>query len=896
MQRNFAEGLRAAIDETRPITTLPLTLVRLNHTGGPGLADNVKELVAHQCAFVVVGRPGAAPTERRIMATLEHYNVPIVTALTGSEALRHTQSHAGLFLRNGAAVRLPLVINVRASGGDEINAVLQVLSREWESLDSVAVVAHDSPFGRFSRNYTAAMLGVISAHASLRSYAYLAHEPSDRQVDEAGKALFPAGKEPPKSIILCTFVNSTRLLVRWLAHSGHTNVTLYLLSLTSASGINEMLDSDPQTRALLLRNGISFFFTQSMPFPTPAADRLATASSLLRRFNDNRAVRLKTHAALEGYLTGWFIYEVAQQSVNRHGLPLTRGDFLSTVFVDVRTFNVLDVVLGPYGDGGLSGVSRQTEQQACNQGVHEVFVTRFDPASGELSQLPGSSLRFPGCNTPRPSSSGAATQVGIAISRGSARDNAARAGLLGAIRHRSSLSGAASAIVLRTATGDAIQAAQLWKGTGLVGLVNQHLETSSAARNLSQCVLISPTPGYHELRRPFRRNIVNLFPSATDEAVAAFLFFQKTGVRNVTVIVNGNSSHAAECASAVNMYSNRSGTAEAFFVLGGTFDACRLGGVRAVLLLNSQVDVVPGSPDGPNSLNDNLAFRLSVSPPLSNFSATSELRTDFTEWVSSEDANGRSFESFFVGRFLCQVIDAALDRRKRGREPVTTEDVLDVVYSGSTFEIEGVVVGPFTDSSNDTLLNCNQGLDTVYVVQGLSARRVVHSFHVGRCGRDYVTTSTSLPMKERLIYLWVGLALALVLAICAVALLAMWRSRRGATFINIRKAEIELGMCFGKGLFGSIYMADWHGTPVVVVVVDKKAATNDGLRQLKSEALMLQHHHHPNLVMLVGYCETRSELLIVTEFTEGGILDDFVLTQKRFTDAYALAAMAFVSS
>eukprot|EP00727_Mastigamoeba_balamuthi_P013592 m51a1_g8856 putative serine threonine-protein kinase ctr1 (1042) ;mRNA; f:513306-517527 len=749
MQRNAAAGLRAAIDEIRQVTKLPLTLLQLNHTDEEGLADNVVTLVTEGCAFVAVGRPGTSLIEERVLATLRHYNVPLVGALSGNEGLRNTRNHTGLFYYRGAKVRLPLVVNVRASGSDEINLVLQDLVRDWGSLGSVSLLAHNTPFGNWTRDYINSVLSFFALQNTLHTTALLG---ANRDVEVAATQLFPAGKEPPKSIVVCTMAGPTWRLVRWLAHSGHANVTLYLLSWASAAGFNEKLDADSETRALLVRHRIEMRFTQSMPFPRPSSEELATSSSLLWRFSKS-AVRARTHAALEGYLTGWFIYEVAQQSVNRHGLPLTRSDFLSTVFIDVRTFNVLDMTLGPYGDGGISGVSQQAESEACNQGVHELYMTRFEASNSSLSPMPDRSLHFKDCKTPRLSSSREVTLVGMTVARGSSEDSQVYDGLLGAMRFHNQL--AKDAVVLKVEDGDSVQAAKSWNDTNVVAVV-------------------SPRIGSPEEATVFSRMIINLFPTATDEAVAAFQFFRKM-----------------------------------------------------------EVDTAPSLMLDTDAATRNMTYSLRVSPPYSNFTGT-ETGYNYISSMRNNGPSARSFESFFVGEFLSQIVTAA--RKKTGGKPITANDLVNIVYT-TTFEIGPVVVQGFRESST-ALESCNQGLDTVYVVreEGL---RISHMFHVGNCGRDYI----------------IG----------------------------------EKGHC------GSIYAADWHGTPVSVRVIDKRATPKEDLRIIKEEVLLLHKLHHPNLLMLMGYCETRSDLLVVTEDMTG-TLGNFLLREKRNANMFSLVALAFMDA
>eukprot|EP00727_Mastigamoeba_balamuthi_P013548 m51a1_g8816 putative tkl protein kinase (1224) ;mRNA; f:311221-315676 len=915
MERSAADGFREALAEAAAITKVPLRLVELNHSDEKGLRDNVELLVGGYCAFLVVGRPGDSATEPAVLRYLRQHRVPLVGFLSGSEALRDVAGSTAMFRRGEEDVRLPLVVNVRGTVGDEVNDILSMLSRDWSLFTRVAMVADDTPLGRRALEYTHKALAIFNG-LGLLSRCLLGRNVTSADLAEAERVVFKSEKGKPAAVIVCTSPGTTVEYVRWLAQSGHAGVTLYLLSLSSALDLGRALAGDAETRELLVAKRISLLFTQTMPFPTPARADLARSTSLLKRFNKLR-LPYKSHSALEGYLTGWFIYEVAQKAAAKNGLPLTRADFLATVFIDTREFSVQGVTLGPYGDGGISGALADTQSagDACNQGVHEVFMARLDPATATEQPVPGGSLRFGWCMTPRWYKRAAVTVVGAIEDPRSAGDMVAHTGLLAAVQSYGSQNNG-TVLVRSVAAGSFESAVQELNESKTVVLVSPRLARLADAEQLSRLVVVSPTPGFWGLRG--LKNVVSLFPSSFDEVQAAIEFFALQKKTSFAVLRNDASSYTDECALRFAHQREESGYGftvveglvdahsyvrqhgrdfDGFVILGGQFDTSRVEGVPAMRLLGSQVVVVHNQ-TGLQSETWGSTFRLSVTPPSSLFASTSPLRTDYAKWVSLQDTSEASFTSFFVGKFLTQVIDKA--RRTHTDKALEPADIVEAVYEHSVFFIEDIRIGPFKNMSTASSARecCNQGLNAVYVLRGPSGNSVEWTYDMGNCGKRYIPLQifNATGHRGRKPALGIGLSVGLggAFVICAViASVAVWRSTR-IQFFNIRRGELELGSCMGQGRFGSMYMADWHGTAVAVRVIDKKATPKEDQRLIKEEVLLLHKHHHPNLLMLMGYCETRNEIFVVTEFMEGGTLSDYLARGKPFVQTYSLISMAFI--
>eukprot|EP00727_Mastigamoeba_balamuthi_P003749 m51a1_g13371 putative serine threonine kinase (164) ;mRNA; r:1638-2184 len=121
--------------------------------------------------------------------------------------------------------------------------------------------------------------------------------------------------------------------------------------------------------------------------------------------------------------------------------------------------------------------------------------------------------------------------------------------------------------------------------------------------------------------------------------------------------------------------------------------------------------------------------------------------------------------------------------------------------------------------------------------------------------------------------------------------------RRGrSTLKKIKRSELEIGERIGKGQFGTVHNGDWHGTPVAIRVVDKTAITREDLEAVKSEMELTHSLQHPNLLMLLGYSESKADLLVVSEYMASGSLHEYLKKNKQNMNYYNEIAIAFVSS
>lgn len=94
---------------------------------------------------------------------------------------------------------------------------------------------------------------------------------------------------------------------------------------------------------------------------------------------------------------------------------------------------------------------------------------------------------------------------------------------------------------------------------------------------------------------------------------------------------------------------------------------------------------------------------------------------------------------------------------------------------------------------------------------------------------------------------------------------------------EIHKENITILNELGKGEFGTVYLADWNKTPVVVKIMN-----TDILEEKKSlfvkELDIMTRLHHPNILQILGYI--KEPFGIVMEYINNGELLDYINKNK----------------
>eukprot|EP00727_Mastigamoeba_balamuthi_P006907 m51a1_g2837 putative flag-tagged protein kinase domain of mitogen-activated protein kinase kinase kinase (535) ;mRNA; f:253679-255709 len=390
--------------------------------------------------------------------------------------------------------------------------------------------------------------------------------------------------------------------------------------------------------------------------------------------------------------------------------------------------------------------------------------------------------------------------------------------------------------------------------------------------------------GSSQLRFPFRsnRNVINLVPLTQQELLVAVQYIlATTGARATIGFVYGNDDLGSEYRLALD-------DVDALLRSRGTdvvFETSHPAAAVAFLellytdarQLNKTKVMCSEVPE--DLLHDELGYfappevltgvhLLSKTPPLSTLRKTNEVRQMYEQWVSDIEKGESSFRGFFVGMFLSAVIDAIDDDALANGEerPVTPELIVRTIYHVGIFDIGSISVGPFVDKCEGSARCCNQGLDKTS----------------GRSSRELA--------------LILALALSLGFAgllISAMSFLFFAYSRRTLSFLNIKRPDLEINECIAKGRCGPLHVGDWHGTTVAIRVIDKREVSKGDLATIKEEIGLLHKLHHPNLLMLMGYCETQNELYVVSEYMSGGSLKEYLARNRGQLGVFSLIAMAF---
>ncbi|KDP27247.1 hypothetical protein JCGZ_19946 [Jatropha curcas] len=104
------------------------------------------------------------------------------------------------------------------------------------------------------------------------------------------------------------------------------------------------------------------------------------------------------------------------------------------------------------------------------------------------------------------------------------------------------------------------------------------------------------------------------------------------------------------------------------------------------------------------------------------------------------------------------------------------------------------------------------------------------------------------------------------------------------TFENVVRAtgSFNASNCIGNGGFGATYKAEI--SPGVLVAIKRLAVGRfQGVQQFHAEIKTLGRLHHPNLVTLIGYHASETEMFLIYNYLPGGNLEKFI--QERSTRA-----------
>lgn len=100
-------------------------------------------------------------------------------------------------------------------------------------------------------------------------------------------------------------------------------------------------------------------------------------------------------------------------------------------------------------------------------------------------------------------------------------------------------------------------------------------------------------------------------------------------------------------------------------------------------------------------------------------------------------------------------------------------------------------------------------------------------------------------------------------------------------FLEIQYAtkNFDPKLMIGKGGFGNVYRGVLRNG-IRVAVKRAQSGSGQGLPEFQTEVMILSKIRHRHLVSLIGYCDERSEMILVYEYMEKGTLKDHLYNSK----------------
>eukprot|EP00727_Mastigamoeba_balamuthi_P011540 m51a1_g7008 putative extracellular ligand-binding receptor protein (1018) ;mRNA; r:236163-239713 len=732
-------------------------------------------------AFAIAGTAGSSASEAALSVLVasegnDSVPVPYVGGLTSSELLRvrsavlQNSTWIGLNTRTG-------VVLTRPGAGDEISSIVSLLSGDWDLLNHTGVFYQTTSVATASVEYLSKSL--ISLSTTLRS-SY-GHAVVSSQADlsamaqEAVTQLYASGA--PKAIVLLATGKMCGALMKEMARQQKSGVTFVAASWVTAEELYAALPS--ATWATLLQLSSQVYISQVVPNPTDEKNKFEIINQYKSAMAKYRSSMNLTHASLEGFMSARLLTLAANRALDLYGWPLTRSNLLDTIFRDVRTFSLHAYTLGPYGDGIGSYTASQNEDDWCNQGAHELFMTTMNMTTGLLTTLSSWSFKFTGCRVLGWNSTAHRALVGFQSPESTTDTTERLTGLSAAIGAHNGESDRRMALTtilnqdfssafpkivsrevrlsLKALGGN--HSDNRAKAVAIAAVKESDMKTAVKLIDKGQFLpLIAPRSGLQSLRRPFKR-VVNLFASYYQEARTAAMFLIKQNNASKINLVWNRATHNAvgedfvasldlcRKRNLLGVDTNKSNIAFEYTSFTNVSSTTNDEQTNSVLLSatpgHTFIVVAPVS-DAWSLIQIIDAVCPTCSIVLTNsvdredmfgtlfwgfYSGSSVYRTSLTPlygMLSSKNTLRQDFENWvtysyqlqtpFEGFVVGKFISAVLENMDDTTE-VSAETFLNTIYTKKYFKIDNVMtVGPFLDQNSGERL-CNQGMDTVYMTQ-----------------------------------------------------------------------------------------------------------------------------------------------------------------------------------
>eukprot|EP00727_Mastigamoeba_balamuthi_P006905 m51a1_g2835 putative flag-tagged protein kinase domain of mitogen-activated protein kinase kinase kinase (1274) ;mRNA; f:247238-251146 len=945
-------GLLAALADATEISRLRFEPAVLDAADWRASAASARELACGTnnrsgSAFLIAGTVGQDLSEAILgmgIAGPGGTRMPLVGALTSSPVLHNASLVRGADGRVG-------VVNVRAEAVDEMSAILNFLSRDYDTLRSTAIMTLTTAYGIMAEGIITSALDALKMQpwGVSRFEQHLpvteASNIVQRLLDNSSRSV----SQVPAAVLVVSTDEMTAPIIAEMVRREFRGVTYVCGANPGAKDVFSGLGSATLKKLSDLNSQI--YFQQHVPQPSSTSTLITEFKASMK--NAKNTLTLDADM-LEGYIVGRLIAMAASRSLEIYGWPLTRQTFLDTVYRSYRTFDLRGTEFGPYGDGAAP----QTEEDWCSHGLHEVFMDRMDLGTGALVEERSSSFKFAGCNVPKFSSN---KSVLVGFSLAETGEQSVLDGMI-----RLGLSAALSAANSKRNTNDHLVLVANFRGDSAADNVRRMLKSSAVAvvaldseavyqarevikQEGKSIAMVAPLSGSYGLRWPFEQasRVINVVPLAQQQLFVALQYIRNgtTDSRRVGLVCE-TTPVGTDYLDAIDAAINKLDNSRKLSYVPAQFTNYTTTMATAIATLNGPVDayIFVGKPRAaaqflielykdssthskpkmlcPDVLQDLLSTAieeakvstdvltgvrlLSNTPPLAMLPKTNAARQQYELWVSEIDRGESSFRGFFVGLFLNAVIDA-IDNTvvEQGKSTdITSDTIINTVYSKKVFDVGRITVGGFTNvCPSGTYTHCiNQGLGNVYIIAWQQSGKVFAyepftAKDITSGGEMFdLTPLDGNKKKDDMLGLTLGLALGLGVAAALIVMLSLimyFHSKRTLSFLNIKRPDLEINECIGRGHQGPLHVGDWHGTTVAIRVINKKEVTKGDLATIKEEIGLLHKLHHPNLLMLMGYCETQNELYVVSEYMSGGSLKEYLARNRGQLGVFSLIAMAF---
>lgn len=291
---DFSEGFKAYIDEVNRRggvfgRRLKLVLMDDGYVPQQSLA-NTEKLIGEDRVFALAGNLGTANVTG-VLPLLEQHRVPLFSAFTGADSLRHTPNR--------------YVFTVMASYGNETEKMVQHLTTV--GIKSIAVAYQNNAFGQEG-------LAGVQAAMKDRQIAPIASAAIETDARDAAVAAQTIARARPQAVILTMAGKPTIEFIREFKKTG-VAAQLLLLSVADTNLLVKQFGKD----------AAGILVTQTMP--APFSDKLGVSREFRQLM---RSVGKDKHVGYAS-MTGFVSAKAFVEALRLTGPDLTREKFMASI-------------------------------------------------------------------------------------------------------------------------------------------------------------------------------------------------------------------------------------------------------------------------------------------------------------------------------------------------------------------------------------------------------------------------------------------------------------------------------------------------------------------------------------------------------------------------------------